>query len=71
MKIEDGKFMWNVEVPANTTATIYIPANDATSVLESGKAASEAEGVKFERMESGRAVFTVLSGKYQFMSNMM
>ncbi len=70
-KIEDGKFMWNVEVPANTTATIYIPANDATSVLESGKAASEAEGVKFERMESGRAVFTVLSGKYQFMSNMM
>lgn len=68
-RIEGGKFAWNVEIPANTTATIYVPANDAASVMESGKAASEADGVTFERMENGRAVFDVQSGKYQFAAN--
>ena len=57
-----------VAIPANTTATIHVPAKDAAGVTESGKPASKAEGVKFLRMENGAAVYEVGSGCYQFCS---
>jgi len=69
-KIKDGVFYWNINIPVNTTATIYIPADNANSITESGKAANEAEGVKFLRMETGSAVFAVGSGQYQFVSKL-
>ena len=59
-------FTWNITVPANTTATVYVPAKDAAAVTESGKPASKAEGVRFVRMEKDRAVFEVVSGSYRF-----
>ncbi|MEI6646880.1 MAG: alpha-L-rhamnosidase C-terminal domain-containing protein [bacterium] len=66
---QKGKqFIWNVTVPANTTATVYVPARSAETVTESGKPASKAEGVRFVRMEKDRAVFEVGSGKYRFES---
>jgi len=65
----DGKiFDWQITVPANSTATIYLPAKDANHVFESGKLARQAEGVAFLRMENGCAVFNVGSGKYHFVS---
>jgi len=57
-----------VTVPANTTATIYLPAAAAAAVREGGRPVAEAEGVRFERMEGDRAVFTVGSGEYRFQS---
>jgi hypothetical protein len=65
---QKGKFEWNITVPANTTATIYVPARDAASVIEGGRAAATRPGVKFVRFENGRAVFEVESGSYQFSS---
>jgi len=55
-----------VEVPANTVATVYVPASDPAKVRESGKAAAQARGVKFLRAEPGYAVFEVGSGRYEF-----
>jgi len=55
-------------VPANASATLYVPAKAAAEVTESGKAASQAEGVQLVRMEPGRAVFRVGSGSYNFRS---
>ena len=69
-KIEDQVFTLNVTIPANTTATVYIPAKDAGSVTEGGKSAEEAESVRFLRMEDGSVVFAVGSGQYQFISKM-
>jgi alpha-L-rhamnosidase len=65
-KREGGKISMDVTVPPNTTATVFVPAKDATSVTESGKPAGEAEGVKFLRMENDRAVYEVDSGNYEF-----
>ncbi|MBN1491992.1 MAG: glycoside hydrolase family 78 protein [Phycisphaerae bacterium] len=59
-----------IEVPANTTATLFVPATDTAAVTESGKPASEAEGVKFMRMEDGAAVYEVGSGAYRFASRL-
>jgi alpha-L-rhamnosidase len=67
-KVANNDFHWNITVPANTTATVFIPAVDAAAVTESGKPASEAEGVKFVRVENGRAVYEVSSGSYAFVS---
>ncbi len=57
-----------VPVPANTTATVYVPAKDAAQVSESGKPVEQAESVKLLRKEEGRAVFEVRSGTYEFSS---
>jgi len=56
----------DVVVPANTTATVSVPANDAASVTESGKPAGQAQGVKFLRMADGAAVYEIGSGSYHF-----
>ena len=63
----DGKF--HIEVPPNTTATVYIPAEKVDDVRESGKLAGKADGVTFVEMKNGRAVFTVGSGEYTFVSS--
>ena len=65
---KDGVFRWNVTVPANTTATVYVPAKNAESVTEDGKLAAQAKGVKLVKMENGRAVFSVGAGNYRFES---
>jgi hypothetical protein len=62
---EEG-FTLTVEIPANTTAKVYVPADDATDVHESGDSVDEAEGVTFLRMEGGSAVLDVVSGRYHF-----
>ncbi len=67
-KKSDTEFIWNVTVPANTKAVVYIPAVKAEQVLESGKPANATEGVKFLRLENDRAVFELGSGDYHFVS---
>ncbi len=52
-------------IPANTAATVFIPASDAATVLVDGKRGDTAH-VKFLKMEGGKAVFEVASGKYVF-----
>ena len=56
----------DVSIPANTTATLYIPAAEASSITESGKPAATAEGVHFLRAEQGEALFEIGSGSYTF-----
>lgn len=66
--IRDRRLSLDVTVPANTTATVRIPARDASAVTEGGKPAARAEGVKFLRQEDGKALFEVGSGTYRFAS---
>ena len=67
-KREGNNLTMDVTIPANTTATVYIPAKDATGVTESGKPAAKAQGMKFLRMENNAAVYAVGSGTYRFQS---
>jgi alpha-L-rhamnosidase len=65
-KKADGIFNWEISLPANTSATVYIPATNKKQVSESGKKASSAKGVKFIKMENNYAVYEVASGTYNF-----
>jgi alpha-L-rhamnosidase len=67
---EGGNMTMEITIPANTTATVYVPATDGQSVTESGKPVAQAAGLKFLRMESGAAVFEAESGAYHFVSTM-
>jgi len=62
----NGRIDWNITVPANTTATVSVPAGSTKVVTESGKLASQAKGVEFLRLEEGYAVYRVGSGDYRF-----
>ena len=52
-------FVLEITVPANTTATVYVPAADEADVSESDQPAALAMGVKFVRMDSGTAIYDV------------
>ncbi|HEU5069822.1 MAG TPA: family 78 glycoside hydrolase catalytic domain [Verrucomicrobiae bacterium] len=60
------QFHLAVSIPGNCTATVYVPAADATAVTESGRPADQAHGVRFLRMADGCAVFAVEAGHYKF-----
>ncbi|MEG2370930.1 MAG: family 78 glycoside hydrolase catalytic domain [Alistipes sp.] len=54
-------FEWQITLPANTCATVYVPGKDAASVQTE-------RGVKFLRTEPGYVLFEVGSGSYHFHS---
>jgi alpha-L-rhamnosidase len=58
----------NVTVPANTEATIHIPATALSSVRESGHALGNAAGIKSATIDGDYAVIRVGAGSYHFTS---
>jgi alpha-L-rhamnosidase len=63
----DGKTVtYRAMVPANTTATLYLPTASAESVKEGAADARSANGVTFVKYENGRAVYALKSGSYVF-----
>ncbi|GGH60453.1 alpha-L-rhamnosidase [Filimonas zeae] len=65
-KRENGKFSWQITIPANTSAEIYIPALEEQYVTEGGKPAAKVAGIQFLRKEGRTLVHRVASGKYSF-----
>jgi len=55
-----------VEIPVNSTGTIYIPAEDPAGIQEGSVTAGNAEGVTYLKMEDQYAVYQVGSGIYHF-----
>jgi alpha-L-rhamnosidase len=64
------RFNWDVTVPANSKAIVYIPAASANQVTEGGKKAASGDGIKYIKMDNGRAVYEVGSGNYSFSVNL-
>ncbi len=69
-KIENGFFSLDVVVPPNTSATIYLPASDASKVQENGKIIGEGSGIRFVREENGSAILEAGSGSFHFRTPM-
>jgi len=67
-KREGGSFQWQITVPPNTTATVFVPAAALAAVTEGGKPVVQSRGVKFLREEGGDVVCSVGSGRYEFRS---
>jgi alpha-L-rhamnosidase len=65
-KKNNAVFEWNISIPANTSARVFIPAKSEADVLESGKALSE--DVKVIGWKQGVLTIEIPGGDYQFKS---
>ena len=65
-----GSLVLEADIPANTTATVSIPAIQSDTVRESGRPAAGSPGVTFLRLEEGRAWYSVTSGRFSFTSEL-
>ena len=65
----DGeRFSLKTTIPANTTATVFVPAREGAKVEEGGVPAERSPHVTFLRRAGDRMVYAVESGTYTFLS---
>ncbi|MEO6908138.1 MAG: alpha-L-rhamnosidase C-terminal domain-containing protein, partial [Abditibacteriaceae bacterium] len=60
--LKNSAFDWKIEVPANTTATVYVPCAAGQKVTST----PAADGVTFLREENDTQIYEVVSGTYHF-----
>jgi alpha-L-rhamnosidase len=58
-RAEDGRFTMQVQIPANTAATVHLPAADGTQVYEAGQRLES-------RREGDNHIVEIGSGRYAF-----
>jgi alpha-L-rhamnosidase len=66
--LKNGRFDWNVTVPPNSTATVYVPASSASIVTVDGKPIADTQGIKLVHEKNGAVVLDIESGSYRFTS---
>ncbi len=64
----DGVFKWHVKIPANSFATVEIPAKRANAVKLNGHRITNKPWIKFVALVNGRAIYLLESGNYRFQS---
>jgi alpha-L-rhamnosidase len=65
-KTENGVLMVDATIPANTTATVYLPAAAADGITEGGKPLPAVKEIQVAGQEGNYVVLKVGSGNYQF-----
>ena len=68
-RYEDGSFIYDATVPANTTATISVPVEEGKQLTVNGKKAEEvtsADGLTYVETKDGKAVFEAVAGTFSF-----
>ncbi|MCW5851715.1 MAG: glycoside hydrolase family 78 protein [Anaerolineae bacterium] len=65
-RLEDGQFRLTVSIPANTTATVYLPTVNRAEVWENGQPVEQVAEARVIGHEDGYTVLAVESGTYDF-----
>jgi len=65
-KVEKDRILMDIEVPANTMSTVYIPAERAGDVTEGGKPLSQVTGIRVSGSEEGYIIAELGSGSWHF-----
>ena len=63
---DENRFQLNLTIPANVSATVWIPATKKHRVTESGEQVVKAKGVRIVQELEDRKIFNVNSGHYLF-----
>ena len=64
-KKDNQQLKWDIEIPANSMATIYIPNDLGEDLLESGKAIEQCESWTLKRKSETHFVYQVISGNFK------
>jgi alpha-L-rhamnosidase len=67
-RIDGENLCVTITIPPNTTATVYLPTSDASSITESGKPVRDVPELQCITVENDIAVFDVPAGTYAFAS---
>ena len=67
-KISGNRFYLDINIPANTTAIVFIPSRKNSKILEGNKKVNKVKGIVFHKWENGRAVYKIGSGNFHFSS---
>lgn len=62
----ENQYTWNVNIPANTVATIYLPNAVGKTVAEGGVALNEVSSISNVRTQGDKVIFEIESGNYSF-----
>ena len=65
-KKQAGRFELSVSIPANTTATVYLPVNKAAMITAGGADIRNRKDMEFMGYKDGKALVKVGSGGYLF-----
>jgi arylsulfatase A-like enzyme len=65
-KLVGNQFQLKTEIPANTTANVFLPTKNPSSIRENGQAIDENPHVKLLRQDGDLVVLAVQSGTYDF-----
>jgi alpha-L-rhamnosidase len=68
-KLQNNQLVLSVEIPANTSASIFIPAKNAEAITEGGKGLSDSKELKIAGKEGEYFKVEAGSGKYVFTIN--
>ena len=67
-KWEGDNYYLNLTVPPNTSALVYVLADDSEKITEGDKSIDKSPFIQFQKMDGQNAVFEVQSGSYSFKS---
>lgn len=65
-KTKNNNMSINITIPANTTASLYLPFTNIEKLLEKKKSIYETEGVNYYEISDGILKLEVGSGEYEF-----
>ncbi|PWV51902.1 glycoside hydrolase family 78 protein [Chitinophaga sp. S165] len=65
-QLQNGQFSLDVEIPANTTATIYLPVKNNAAIQEGGKSVATQKDIRLVSTGKEQTVLEVGSGQYHF-----
>ncbi len=57
----------NVDIPANSSAAVYLPVQDVEDVTVNGRSILQAAHVTFRKIKEDRAVVELEAGRYEFL----
>ncbi|GAB1359587.1 hypothetical protein MASR1M31_13720 [Porphyromonadaceae bacterium] len=59
-------YVYNVSIPANTTATLYLSVANPSLVKEGNNPIKKSKGIRYVGFENGKATYELASGTYLF-----
>ena len=65
-EVFDKQVVYTINIPANTTATLFIKAADLDKISESGKKIKQVKSITYIGQKGDKLVFSLLSGDYKF-----
>lgn len=69
-KKNNKTFTWEIRIPPNTSADVYVPAKDLKHIKENGKPIAKIDGIELKEVKGNRVHLKLVSGNYKLSSKL-